>query len=458
MKKWILGGIVLVLVAGMGYAWFRHDGKSASAGEMSIAKVERGNIESTVSTTGRVVPNLEVEIKCKASGRVTNLPFEVSETVTKGDLLVELDPVDEQRLVKQSEVAVQASESRLNQAQENLEVAQQNLEISKRRAQLNLASLESRARDAQADRDRAKKSLNEGIISPQEYERAETAAVAAQSDLETGRTQIDQLKTEEKSLELRRQDVEVARSQVELDRLRLQESQQRLADTKVSAPIDGIVASRLVQKGMIISSGISNVGGGTTVMTLADLSRVFVLAAVDESDIGRVKEGQKAQITVDAFPTQPFTGEVVRIATKGLNAYNVVTFEVKIEVLDEHKTMLKPEMTANVDILLDKREGALVVPVEAVSRKDDAHKATVVKADGSTEERDVQIGITDGIHYEVLGGLAEGDSVQVRSDLVETKWSGDAEAGEAKNAERPPQRPANLPRTGGATSGGSKGL
>jgi multidrug efflux pump subunit AcrA (membrane-fusion protein) len=467
MKKWILGGLGLAVVLFAGYMWSRHDGKAASAGEATVAKVERGDIESTVSTTGRVVPNLEVEIKCKASGKVINLPFEVSDPVKKGDLLVELDPVDESRLVKQSQVAVDTSQSRLNQAKENLEVAEQNLDISRKRAQLNLNALESHASDAKSDLDRAKRSLDEGYISTQEFEKARTASVAAQSDLETGRTQLDQLKTEEKSLELRRQDVELAKKQVELDKLRLQDAEQRLADTRVMAPIDGIVASRLVQTGMIISSGISTVGGGTTVMTLADLSRVFVLAAVDESDIGRVKEGQKAQITVDAFPTQPFTGEIVRIATKGMNAYNVVTFEVKIEILDEKKTMLKPEMTANVEILLDKRDNVLVVPVEAVTRKGEKHTATVVKADGSLEQREVKIGITDGINYEVLGGLSEGESVQVRSDVVETKWSGDANSkdnasengnGQAK-AERSPQRPPSVPRINtGAKSGGSKGL
>lgn len=454
MKKYVLGGLALLVVVVVGYALLKGDGGgAASAGEVSLAKVERGDIESTVSTTGRVVPNLEVEIKCKASGRVTNLPFEVSDEVKRGDLLVELDPVDEQRLVRQAEVAVQASQSRLNSARQNLEVAKDNLEIQRRRTELNLESLESRARDAQADRERAQKSVREGIISPQEAERAQTAAVSAQSDLETGRTQIAELETQAKALELRRQDVEVAETQVELDKLRLQEAQQRLADTKVMAPIDGVVASRLVQKGMIISSGISNVGGGTTVMTLADLSRVFVLASVDESDIGRVQEGQEAVITADAFPTQPFKGKVVRIATKGMNAYNVVTFEVKIEVLDDNKSMLKPEMTANVEIMLDRRDDVLVVPVEAVTRMDEKQVATVVKADGKTEERTVEIGLTDGLNYEVLGGLQEGDTVQVRYDLMDTKWSGQGSGGPEQSASAP-RRPPTVPRTGG----GSRGL
>lgn len=429
MKKLVLGAVGVVVLAAAVYAWKTSGARSeAEAAEVTFAKVERSTIESTVSTTGRVIPNLEVDIKCKASGKVITLPFEVSDSVKEGDLLVELDPVDEQRAVRQSEVALQASQARLNQAKQQLDVAERNLITERRRAEANLTALEKRAKEAAADVERAKTLQKQGYISPQELDQATTALVQAQADLETGRTRIQDLKTQETALEVQRQDVKLAETQVELDRLRLQDARQRLEDTKVVAPIDGVVATRLVQTGMIISSGISNVGGGTTMMTLADLSRVFVLASVDESDIGRVREGQKAEITVDAFPTQRFSGEVVRIATKGVNAYNVVTFEVKIEVKDEKMDMLKPEMTANVEILLDSRDNVLTLPVEAVTRKDGKHYATVVRANGATEERAVELGITDGLKYEVTAGLEEGETVQVRSnDVGDSKWRGKTE-------------------------------
>ena len=82
--------------------------------------------------------------------------------------------------------------------------------------------------------------------------------------------------------------------------------------------MDGVVTDRKVQTGTIIASGVSNVGGGTTILTLSDLSRIYVLASVDESDIGKVQVGQPATITVDAYPSMQFAGKVVRIASKGV--------------------------------------------------------------------------------------------------------------------------------------------
>lgn len=424
MKKVVLGVVVVAVLAGIVYSWRNSVSDEAEAAKMTLAKVERGPIEATVSTTGRVVPNLKVEIKCKASGRVAKLPFEISDTVKKGDLLVELDPVDEQRAVDTAKVVLQASQARLDQAKRNLELSETNLKLNRERAVLTLKTAEAQARDAKADYERARQSLREGIIPPQEMERAKTASIQADAEVENAKTQLDQLEAQEKALEVERQNVELAKAQVKQDEIRLQDAQQRLDDTKVYAPIDGVVAGRLVQEGMIISSGVTNIGGGTTVMTLADLTKVFVVASVDESDIGRVEVGQKVEITADAFPTKPFTGEVVRIATEGANSYNVVTFEVKIEVKDDVEQLLKPEMTTNVEILLDKKDNILRVPVETVWRKDRSHVATVVKPDGTKEEREVEVGITDGIYYEVLAGLQEGETLEARTDITGSRWSG----------------------------------
>src|SRR5439155_4332181 len=112
------------------------------------------------------------------------------------------------------------------------------------------------------------------------------------------------------------------------DKVALANARQQRDYTTVTAPMDGVVSALNVQIGVIIASGITNVAGGTTIMTLSDLSHVFVLASVDESDIGTIVVDQPAIITVDAYPGRQFKGKVVRIATKGVNVTNVVTFEV----------------------------------------------------------------------------------------------------------------------------------
>jgi multidrug efflux pump subunit AcrA (membrane-fusion protein) len=178
------------------------------------------------------------------------------------------------------------------------------------------------------------------------------------------------------------------------------------------------------------------VGGGTTVLTLSDLSHIFVVAAVDESDIGKVREGQTVTVTADAYPGKTFQGQVVRIATRGVNLSNVVTFEVKIEVLGDEKALLKPEMTANVEILTAAKDDAVLVPAEAVVRKGRGKQVvTVIGEGGSKEEVAVTPGLSDGTRTEIASGLTEGQTVLVHKGGAEGKWAaGQAPGGPPKAA------------------------
>src|SRR5436853_6472512 len=117
-------------------------------------------------------------------------------------------------------------------------------------------------------------------------------AAQAENHLTVAHIMTTELKLQEIGIEVKKQDVELAKAQLESDKISLAQAEQTLADTKVISPMDGVVAALSVQKGMIIASAITNVGGGSTALTLADLSRVFVLASVDESDIGKVKIDQ----------------------------------------------------------------------------------------------------------------------------------------------------------------------
>jgi len=448
MKKAIIGIVVVALVAGGGYyAWTRRAGAEADKAPEVTAKVERGPIRMIVAATGRVVSNLDVDIKCKASGAVVKLPFDVSDTAKKGDLLVELDPVDELRVVHQGEVRLSASKANLEIAQQELAVAVRVLETDRQKAAAALQAAQVRAADARAKADRMKQLLEKHLTSQEEYDTAETAASTSGTDLISATVKIEELKTQEIALELKRQAVALAKAQVEADEISLSIAQDRHRDTKVEAPIDGIVAVRNVQIGQIISSGISNVGGGTTVLTLSDLSRMFILASVDESQIGRVRLDQEADITADAFPGRTFQGKVVRIATRGVNLSNVVTFEVKIEVIGEARTLLRPEMTANVVIIVSRKDSALLVPSEAVFLRKGKPFVQVAKDDGTREESPVETDLTDGTKTEITRGLAEGQTVVVQPGGAESRWS---------NGQRPPGGAPRNPMFPGAGKRGGK--
>lgn len=425
MKKVLIAIAILAVAAGGVYLiWLRKPASAKDPAETATAKVERGAIRQTVNSTGSVIANFDVDIKCKAGGQVIKLPFDVSDTVKKGELIVELDPIDEQRNVALGQVTLRTSQSRLQQAKLDLKVQQETLATEKQRADAALLSAEAQSKDAASKAGREKYLLDQRLTSTEEYESANTAAVQAEANLQAARIRLDELKTLEHSIERKKQDVVLAEAEVQADQIALSNAEQRLTDTKVMAPMDGVVAARDIQVGQIISSGISNVGGGTTILTLSDLSRIFALADVDESDIGKVRVGQPVIVTVDAYPRVEFRGEAVRIATRGVNSSNVVTFEVKIEVTSGNKSLLKPEMTANVAIILAEKEDALLVPSEAITfnSKDGKREVTVVKTDGAHEDRPVEVGINDGAKAEIVSGLSESDTVLARKSEGESRW------------------------------------
>ncbi|HEO70074.1 MAG TPA: HlyD family efflux transporter periplasmic adaptor subunit [Candidatus Hydrogenedentes bacterium] len=452
MRKFVAIVLALALVGGAAIAVkLRRDGNAGSKvnlSEPSTIVIERGPISLKVSSTGRVVSNLDVEIKCKASGEIITLPFDVSDHVAKGDLLLELDPIDEERSMRQAEVRLASSQAKLTRAKRSLSVAEETLRITKLEAAADLRSAEAHGKEMREKAERIARLLEKTYASPEEQESAEAAAVQAETALEKARLRVEELKVEEAKLELQRQDVVLAECDVETDKLSLENAQQRLKETKAYAPMSGIISDRMVQVGQIISSPTNNVGGGTALMTLSDLSRVFVLASVDESDIGRVAVGQPVAVTVDAFPDERFEGEVVRVATKGSEVSKVVTFEVKIEVFGRGKESLLPEMTADVEILIAESQDALLVPSGTVVGRGRHRFVLLPTAKGEEPKRiPVEVGVDNGITTEIIGDVSEGMELMLPPGDSTGRWT--------RGGEGPGGRPSGPP--GGPPGGTSTG-
>ncbi len=446
MKKGLILIVLAVLIAAFFLAW--RNGQSAKAPDAHAqppVKVERGDLRITVSSTGKVESNLDVEIMSQASGEIISLPYDISDPVENGALLLELDPEDEQRNVKTAEVNLQLSQAKLEQAKLNLQTAEQELVLSEKNAKENLRSAEAKCEDARAKAERMKQLLANQRVSLEECETAQTSATVAAVDLESARNQVKQIEVDRQALDVKRQDIVLAEGEVESDRLSLASAQKRLKETKVYAPISGVVSELNVQVGRIVSSPLNNVGGGTSLLTLSDLSRIFVVASVDESDIGRIEVGQDVEVTADAFPNLKFDGKVIRIATKGTNTSNVVTFEVKIEALGEGKERLKPEMTANVDILIANRQSVLLLPSEAVQGTGEKRFVLLPAAPGQEpERRPVKTGEDDGIHVEIVEGLREGEEILAAGDSESSPWT------QSSQSNRPPMM---MPGLGGPPPG-----
>ncbi len=261
---------VLLLTAAAAAACDQGEATQSSL-ELETSAVERRDIESTVEATGTVEPLRVVEVKSQAGGEILSMPVELGDRVERGDLLIEIDPRDEQ--------------NQLEQASADLEQAEARLEVAKE--QLNRAQV---LRDS-------------GVVTATELESARLEYANARSSYVKAQTSV-----------------ELAREQ--------------RADATVSAPITGTIISRQVEQGQIITS-TNNVSGGTTLLEMADLAEVRVRTLVDESDIGRVRPGLPVGITVEAYPDTTFQGEVHRIEPQSVEEQNVTMFPVLIRIPNE---------------------------------------------------------------------------------------------------------------------------
>ena len=425
MRKFV---IILVLIAALGggtFYWVKHrtGGPTATAAPTIVTAI-RDNIRLGVECTGTVVSNLDVEIKCEAGGEIISIPYDISDVVQRGDLLAELNPENEERNLRNAQISLQSARARLYQASQTLRNAELNLELKRRRADVALRSAQAQYEDARAKAERVRALYENERISEEQYESAQTAATLASVALENSHLAIEELDIEDENLEIRRQEVRQAEASYLSAQINLEIAERRLRETKVFAPISGVVAQRNVQVGQIIASALSNVGGGTTLMILSDLSRIYVEASVDESDIGKIEVGQEAQIRVDAFPQERFRGRVERIAAQGRLVSNVVTFEVKIEVLGRNKEKLKPQMTANVDILVAKSENTITLPTQAIQSDPEGIFVMVPGTEpGSTVHRPVEVGLDDGMSVEIVSGLSEGEEVLIPTGGAGGLWT-----------------------------------
>jgi HlyD family secretion protein len=431
LKKIVIIAALLAVAAGGFVYWQRtHAVPAVDPDAAGTSTVTRGPLIESVVSTGTVASNLDVPIKVQASGVITQLGpadrtkmFDVGDTVKAGDLLIAIDPVDEKRLYDEANARVQISEAQLEEARLTLVVAQEQLAQAKQTANANLQSAEAALADDQAKAARRKELLAQKLDTQEDYDTAADTAAQAQATLENAKVAVEQLETQAHMVDIKAQDVSLAAAQLNSDKVALDEAKQQWDYCTVFAPMDGVITTLSIQKGTIISSSVSVVGG-TAGMVLSDLSHIFILADVDESEIGAVKKDQDVDIKADSYPGVHFSGKVFRIAPQGVNTSNVVTFEVKIEVTSKNKNLLLPQMTADVNIIQQRKQDVLQVPISAVQRKDKKQVVTIQNADGTTKEQEVALGITDGADYEVLSGLNEGDNVVLYRGAGDSRWNG----------------------------------
>ena len=319
--------------------------KAAAPVVYQALPVEHRDIVVSAQASGTVQPDTVVEVKSKASGEILDLRVETGQLVKRGTMMVRVDPRNPRNQVAQ--------------AQADLEVAQ---------AQLANATSQKRRADALFETQSITEQEHETALL--DYANAKANVVRAKVAVETAKDQLD--------------------------------------DTNVLAPITGTIIEKDVERGQVISSPTKDVGGGTVLLKMADLGLVQVRTLVDETDIGKIQVGQRATVTVDAFPNRPFEGSVLKIEPQAQTEQNVTMFPVLVRI-DNRAGLLRPGMNAEVEIHVGERPNVLAVPNAALRTQRDVGSAAQVLG-LSPEAVDRQLAAEQQGGRASLGAAAGADS------------------------------------------------
>ena len=392
-KRAIYGGTaVAIALAGVwGVSAF---GSSPDIPESRIAVVDRGTIAKSVVATGKIEPITKVEIKSKANGIIKVLPVDIDEHVDAGAVLVELDRENLMAHVRETRAVLQAAKAALQGADAQLEKSRveaegPDVEFARRTLQ-RAKSLHQQKLIAESQLEEAQTSLDQ----------AENRQRAAQSQLSMARAKVSEAAAN------------VAQAQAATDR-----AEEELANATIRAPINGTILARDVEVGSPVSSILNMGAAATPVVTMGDISKVFVRGKVDETEIGSLRVNQPARITVETFKDRIFQGRVTKISPMGVERDNVTNFEVRVSI-DNPGNELKANMTANAEIVLEERPNSLLIPEAAISY-DAKRNASVDVLDRSTRtwrrKTLIKVGISNGTRTQVLEGLKQGDRIVLPS-------------------------------------------
>lgn len=345
-KTAILLFLILMGVVSMGLYSYTALSEAETDDDFRTATVKRRDLGATVQATGivKAVVGAEVKVGSRVPGKVVELPVNVGQKVSRGQVIAKLEQEDLKAKVRLQEAV--------------------------------LAEAEAEADRLKKDLDRDSQLAEKNTISAQRFDRATAQYRIAKARVEKAGAQLAIAKTQ-------------------------------LSYATLTAPIEGTVASVNTIQGETVTTGLN----APTFMRIIDLSRLEVWAYVDENDIGNVKVGLEATFTVASYPGVEFNGKVTSIYPSATIQDNVVYYITTVSV-DNRDEKLRPDMTADVLIFLDKRKGVLTLPNKALRRE--GGKKFVYCLDGSTlQKRHVKTGWKSSSHTEILDGLAERESVVV---------------------------------------------
>ena len=369
MKKAITGVVIVLVIALLITGFFLYRSKGSKV-KFKTEKVTRGDIRETVTTTGTINAITTVQVGTQVSGRIKNIYADFNSEVKKGQLLAQIDPA--------------IYEAQVEQAKANLRSARANLEKA------NAALI-----DAKRTLDRASELFSESLVARSNLDTSETNYKIARAQASFAKAQIAQLSAALKFAET------------------------NLKYTDIFSPVDGVVISRNVNIGQTV---VASFQSPILFIIAQDLTKMQIDTNVNEADIGRIRDGQEVEFTVDAYPETVFKGRVWQVRNAPIIVQAVVTYDVVITV-DNPELKLRPGMTANASIIIAHKRGVLKIPnsalrfvpadVEAAKTLQKGYGVWIVE-NGKLKRISITIGISDDNYTELAsGGIKEGNELVV---------------------------------------------
>lgn len=386
--------LVLLVIALLGILAWTFARRGSGGVEVDVVDAEqRAEFRSYVTASGEIVADRFADIGSSVMGRVIELRVAEGQRVRAGDVLARLDPV-------QARSAADAARAQVSAFSAERDAARQQLTA----ARADLAAAEARAAEADANRRRIAQLFEAQLVAAGERDAAVAAADAAAAQVNAARAFVRRADEGVRSAERR-----VAQAQAQAAG-----SSDLLAQTSITAPIDGLVTRLQVREGEMVVIGLQN-QPGTTLMTISDLSAVNAEVKVAEADVLRLAVGQPATVTLEALPGQRLSGRVIEIGTSalpiagGAAGATAAAREFRVVVrIDDTTEALRPGLTCDAEILTDVRRDAVVVPLQAVVVRPggdgEAERTGVfIVRDGRARFTPVSAGVIGGLDIDVQG-------------------------------------------------------
>ncbi len=344
---------------------FRGKGRTLSTNEEEVFVVQRGEVVARAAETGSLEPANTVEIKSEQSGEIRKLLVRAGDKVRAGQTLAILQ--------QESNQSKRVAESRASVEQERLNWD-----------------------EAQREYARMNELFAKGFVARKELEGAQKGQDNAKIRYDLAKRQL--LLT-------------LSGNQALYERyLKRDLSHQEPDEFSIHAPVSGTVIEVKVSVGEIVASGTSTVTGGTTLMRIADFSKMWVKTKINEVNIGDLTEGQAAEVRLDAIANRLYHGKVAKISPQGEKVNNVVTYEVTIDLADSDPRLM-PAMTANVDIVTRTAKEVLFLPLAAMTYANGKEVVTIKTAEGERVTRPVKVRFKNETVAVIDEGVREGDQV-----------------------------------------------